>query len=482
MTEGEPTPPALPSPSSSPPPSSRGAAGSPPLIRRRWFQIWVIASGLICTPLGLYLGWPKDIEKLPPLAPEEPAAHRRELIRAFADRSHQPPGGEDIDGIRRLFETCHEAVRAGDASAIAECYDPERHFQEIQRQADSHFVLPASQQRAYSKAVIGRLIGLVKGTGAWRTVIGYEPRSVRPLGDGGEAIVCSIHRMATGGGEKRRWWVIRRGGRWLIYDSEDVAVGLRDSMMLAAAESGPPDKAESRLADFERYTTGMLLLGAGDLDGAEQRLTKPLGESRPLRMKAVRLMMLAGVHLRRGDPPKALSLLDRAESTCPGVPLAMRLRAAAHATRGDPEQALAHVRQYESLLGSDAGLRTFAGISLLRLEKKREAIRAFRDALEDNGNYGSSVVGLAEALPLSGGAEVVERFARLSEPDRYFMDVCNRLAAKQDAHTLEAVIRAYEKARPAAPSIPASRGLLDAVRDARRTTKQPPADLLPGGR
>src|SRR5438309_1536275 len=50
-----------------------------------------------------------------------------------------------------------------------------------------------------------------------------------------EAVLVTTHRDGTDEVRRWRWWLVRRGDEWKMYDNEDLAMGIRGCSLLAAS-------------------------------------------------------------------------------------------------------------------------------------------------------------------------------------------------------------------------------------------------------
>ena len=191
----------------------------------------------------------------------------------------------------------------------------------------------------------------------WDTTI---IRRIRWTADRSEAVVIATHReMFQIAGEdvplalKMRWWFVRRGGAWKVYDIEGLDDGLRISVTMAELlrqENLPrlPELRAAMIALKESYT-GLL---AGDLDAFDEGLARCRQFPFPDKLQASLLALEAAGHMARNKPESALDCIDRAEKLNPDIPLRHSTRLTCRNMLGDHEGALAAADAYFEQLGA----------------------------------------------------------------------------------------------------------------------------------
>src|SRR5262249_21889946 len=122
---------------------------------------------------------------------------RQELAAAFRG---DPLGNEaeEARSVKAFFDAFERAMRAADKEELADCFDVERMFQEVERLGVLDRIGPFQK----SNFVAGMKIGL-KASLAKNELIGNlgraEIKRFKPLNEPGEAVVFVKHRDAATG-------------------------------------------------------------------------------------------------------------------------------------------------------------------------------------------------------------------------------------------------------------------------------------------
>ncbi|MBA4063141.1 MAG: hypothetical protein C0501_05405 [Isosphaera sp.] len=409
----------------------------------------------------LFGGGPRDTPELR----REREENRREAAAVF--NAPVEPSGEEAGEFARVLARFSDAVRDRDADAMTGLFAPDRVLDEVARQAGGG--VPVASDPGFRA-------GFTSGFRAGAQGIVSNPlfrwdstavRRVRWAADGSEAVVVAAHRRrAEVGGEpvqltiKARWWFVRRGGAWRVYDFEDLDGGVRLTAGMAALFA---PAFRDRLPQIQGAVAGLrdaqAALLDGDLDAVEAGLARVRTADLPAALDAVVTFLEAAARLGRGDPDGALKALDRAGELNPDMPGRHALRAAALNATGDHAGALAAADLYVSQLGPDADVDVHRGVALSWLNRAEEAAAAFRRALDDDPDSKDALNGLRSVLPDGGKAELADRLARAPSAGRVFDDLVRAARADNDEEAVKALERGLRKALPADP-----RGVSAAVR------------------
>src|SRR5262249_39245669 len=187
--------------------------------RRGWRVPGVLVAG-VATAFGIWVGAHRSAPSTASTAGsrEDAEVRRQEIKAALAEE--KPLAAEEIPReLQPLFEDLGAAFRAADGARIAAHFDAERMTGEIAALAPGCFRTPKDRRDAVQS--LNRALSLVMAKRApfvqWTT---FEIRSVKKLNPN-EAVVIVRHQHEPGVTLKMRWWVIRQGGAWKIYDTED---------------------------------------------------------------------------------------------------------------------------------------------------------------------------------------------------------------------------------------------------------------------
>lgn len=383
----------------------------------------------------------------PPRPAESLAEKQRANAEAFGAAAESDASPQEIEDLMALF---NRVARIKTPQQTEECFDIDRLYQEVAAASrDPKFFLAPGAKEGFHKSFAEKftkspLVG---------SSVSVKVKRVKYLGGRDDAVVFSQHRDADGDGTKMRWWVVRSGGRWKIYDFEDLEMGMRSSITMASVvdASGPQGVLPRQSEAIAAVNTATSLLASQQYDQAEQQILPTLDVLLPKEYAAWRLAQLAIIQTSRGEWGKALDFADRAAVVNPEMPLLPMLRAQILNGFERFEEAAQEARKYIALLGGDDHGSFLLGTALAGMGQKQEAAEAFREGL---GNYSDSVdnlVGLAGVLPADALEEVADRFAQFEHPAARLAELAGQLVAEQNSPALAAVLKRNRELSPRDP-------------------------------
>jgi tetratricopeptide (TPR) repeat protein len=396
--------------------------------------------------------------RLLPRPAEDPDQRRREVAEAFS-RAPQELTEAEERAIRELFDGLNGALQRSDAVAVGNHFDADRMLAEMERQPGWPSYRLGQRRQILTGMAAGIGQSLVRNPlFRWDRIRiqRYYPAEGPP-----EALVYVRHFSDEDSVSfKTRWWLMRDGDRWRVYDFEDLDAGNRASSTmgvamasLLAARQPPPWMSAVR----DNLQPAYQAIAAGETDRAERQLTA-LPAGLPGTIDAVRLALLASIRLGQNRAEECLQLLDQAEARNPDLPMAHALRAAACNQLGRFEDAVRHGRRHIELLGDDANTYEQIGIALERLSRHDEAADAYRKALDDVPDSPELLRTLCRLLPGGQKKEIGERFARLKKPAEDFEVFADWFVDTKDRAALDVLLEVY-KAAPDDPVVAYYRAL-----------------------
>lgn len=384
-----------------------------------------------------------------PRAPEESLAEKRQAnAEAFGQGAVESDASpEELDAFLLLLK---RTARIKTPEEAEDCFDVKRLFEEIIASVNDQQPLRAP---GVFEAFRGSFTKRFAERSLLTSFIFAEIKRVKFVGGREDAVVFSQHRTAEGIGMKMRWWVGRSGGKWKIYDFEDLEMGVRSSVSMAAVmdSAGKQGFAPRQAEALTAVSTAMGFLMQQQFDLAEQQILPTLDVPLPKAMAAWRLAQLAIVETSRTHWAEVLDLLDRAATFNPEMPLLPMLRAQALNGQGRFEEAAADARKYIAELGGDDHGSFLLGTALAGMGKKPEAADAFREGLDAYSDSVDNLVGLAGVLSDAEMEDIADRFARFQNPSARFVDVASQLIANENAAALAALVRCNRERSPRDP-------------------------------
>jgi len=248
-----------------------------------------------------------------------------------------------------------------------------------------------------------------------------------------------------------RWWLKRSDeGEWRVYDWEDLDGAMRQSTIMvsffgSARSAGDTRKALKKLRE---YVAVALAFQNEHPEQAELALAKFLKRDLPRQLEFGLLMMTAATKLELDKPKEALEICSEVLGRGADMPILFLLRAQAYNELWRHTEALADVHKYQAILGTTAASCRVLGDTLLALEKNTEAVRAFKEGLEDDPDSRGNLLGLALALPEKDKSQIAPYLAKLRKPREDINPLAQAILRRWDMPALEALMTAY---RPLAP-------------------------------
>src|SRR5262249_13564603 len=267
---------------------------------------------------------------------------------------------------------------------------------------------------------------------------------------------------------KMRWWVVQDGGRWRIYDFEDVSVAARGSAMGGSMITEMTRGGMALVAEMRQTTElakeAQQALVNEEFEKAEGLLARVRNRRVPAALAPILNVWGALIKVRLNQPDEALELLAAAERELPDCPAVYELQAAAHSTNGDHDRAIAAANRYVDLIGPDDDICLLLGTSYLALDRTADAAREYRRALDDNSECVDALTGLRACLGPDDKAELGDRLTKMRDPARSLREVVDEALDEDDPAAARAYVAAARKVAPDHPETLAQAGRL-ALRD-----------------
>lgn len=327
-----------------------------------------VAGIVIFSCLGLII-WalirPWDV---PVAVQETPEQKRAALQAAFgAEDAGVPP--ERLAEIERLFEN----VAAG--------LDDDRTFRKFVDRDRLIEAMKASGQYPVSMRIWEDVVRGSVLSGVWTPWYFTRHRiaHVEELAEGKEALVYGYFWDSAGDMVELRWWLVRRGGEWRIYDWELLQVGQRESVELAQWQAGLTDQYYEVFEELSDAYDGFM---SGQSDVAHKRMQRAeaLLPQLPESMRANATLWTALYWSYGGQYEEAVRVAAQVPSPdeMPGVYYVQILR---HDELGEYEQVLEACRAYQAAIGPTPNAARYRVTALTELGRLPEAADACREYL-----------------------------------------------------------------------------------------------------
>lgn len=388
------------------------------------------------------------------LAKEE-AENRQEARAAFRDPTPATP--EQTAEFGPILLKLGKAIKKADAAAVRACFNVDRFADECGRAGVFDKLglgrdpVASRQFKAGMSAGIGPALAQKSDFFAWEK---FDLRRVRLSEDGQEAIVIATHYVGTDAdptADPIRWWLTKRSGEWLIYDFEELTMGMRISSSIAAVATPEVMRNPEQFRQASQALNATFqAVAQQDFEAADKALV-PLRRTNalPKPFLAVRSLMEATIAIGRQDAEKGNQFLDEAERHNPDMPITLLLRAAAKNLLGKYEEAIAACNKYLELLGPDATVLLHRGNAQENLERAEEAIASYRLALDFEPDDVECLAGLRRVLPNEKKKEWIDRLKkRRATTDEQLRAFATEAMNDADYDSLDAVATMMRKQNP----------------------------------
>ncbi len=424
---------------------------APPQVDKKLLALFAVGLALAFGILAIGGGWvawrfvqknraaPVDLEA-------ERESDRIDAAEAFANVSSVSPS-EKIE-FGRIFDRMRTVMKTG--TDIDELFDVDRMNFELsrvngQRSAELHAVeAQVIWDRVGWSVIMNELVTFEK----------YELRHVRWSEDRQEAAVIAVLSGAEGKGVKRRFWLRKDKFEWKLFDVEDLDHAFR-AVHVSAAFRGPDFGDDStRIQQAVQGIRGAAeLLGAKsrNLNDVEAQLLPSRGVRLPNPLAAQREWVEGVLKSERGDTEGSLKHFELAAALHPSMPILKLWRGHAMMNAKRFDEALGFIRGYLRDLGPDALVFGFEGQILEALQRKPEALEAYRKALDADADDYDAMHGLRRTL--ENKAELGERLFQSKKATELFDYLIGSARTENDRASVAVLIAAMKRHRPDDPRI-----------------------------
>ncbi len=366
--------------------------------------------------------------------------------------------------VKPTLDKLGEALAERKAEKIAALFDFERLHDEFVEQK----IIPEMMLRNRTAEVrqmregLGQMLARNAEFLNWRET---EIRSVKLIARDDVAVIARHTTGDDGSFLRMRWWLVKSGDGWKVYDYEDLSTSLRFTLsvgvMLQEANQGGAIKENS--ARLKKLGDVRLALNAQNYDKADEILKSLGGKELPRMMEALRHLFEGLVQSSRGNAQLALEKYDAAHRFHADMPCLDLFKGVSHNVLGNWAAALKHLDAYQALLGDDSLVCYERGEALRGLSRFKEAAESYRVSLKYNPRDANVLLGLLRAMdPDESRDELAERFAKLGEHHKSFDLLADDCRSTKDGAALEPLALAMRKIDPNHPKLAMSLALAKA--------------------
>jgi tetratricopeptide (TPR) repeat protein len=405
---------------------------------------------------------PQKYSRYPGVYSPAPPAGRTDLVNRAAPTFGRamPPTPADVAAFAPLFDVLAAATRAGDGQGVVALWNCDRAAEEVWAQVALWTgTVPTYQQVSKTAWEVRETLAGQGRDPAFR-FDRAEVLKVSRSRNGRDAQVVVRH-TATAGGVTTvycvRWWLVLAPGdlAWRVYDRDDPRSRLPMTVRRAGHEwqtvagGSVPGGVPSR-SPIEAVENALELPLEGSVLELDSALSDCRGANLPRPWAAARAVAEANLHIRQGEPQKALKSLDFAAQQDPAFPRTRLVRAAAANRLGDHKTALQNADIYRDAVGPDPDAVLQIGLALEATERSAPAVREYRAALKDFPGHDALYPALARALPAGQQREAGELAANGPQPADHLRAILSAPEA-DDLALADEVVAGFLAARPDDP-------------------------------
>ncbi len=372
------------------------------------------------------------------VSPRETEEERRRTnVEGFSAEPIVP--GSDEARVRETLEAFSAAHGRGDGDGFTRLLHLPRLLAEVEALGPLQQLKTRKDEQDFHKGLaIGMASTIKKQAGtalAWKSIEIARVRfhDSRPEAEAFARVRLQTERL------KFRFWLIKDGGAWKVFDWESVQEGIRVTTNMASLFTAAFDSVKAKAIERAGSATREALeqLNAGNAEGALATLRAARALKPPQRLLE-QLDIQEGLILNAlGKQKEALEIFDRVIAGRKDLPIAHHGRGQTLYNLAKYEEAVAAEQEYLAQAGDDADALIVVGRSLEVLGKPREAAEALRKGVACDDEEWACRYHLARML-------AVEK--KFSEALPLFREACRRAPAEENVFTSAAGILQEAKA------------------------------------
>ncbi len=377
----------------------------------------------------------------------------REVAVAFDAELDLPTNQREMHAYRRLFDKLVEATQT-DAAAFARLVDTNRHFREFQQ--SSH----APSLNYFEKIQVE--FSIEEGLEIPAVWDRYEITHVQPSDDGRESLV---YAYLWSGEEcwEMRFWLVRDGGRWKLYDWEFLEDGYRSTS----------DWAIQIAHDDDPWSDNHIVVMD---DVSESYASDDLEETRQIIRRAERRRILpefqdfahsriAMAWYRTGEYELAITTAEKMldPDRCP---CGYYVLAESHLALENYQQALDWAAKYEQFAGRGPRSLKIRSASYVALGQLDQAIDAWRQLVEIDPENEDALVSFALWADKEAKNNLIaSTLARCSDPLDMAASLAERFWVYDEVEGTRAVADALREKEKSSPLLHVVEGHAHAIEE-----------------
>ncbi len=353
------------------------------------------------------------------------------VLHAFAVQDDPVAGA-----VEAAVRASVKAMNEGKGQDFADLFHARRLVDEIHAQGGLGPVRDPRAAEAYETAIRAALPLMVaqqKRMGTeWGEIL--NPR-VRLNRTGSEAEVSCLLKDSDGLKDRFRFWAVRDGEAWKIFDFESVTDGFRLSLLLTSFLTeleGDPQKVASLRPALIALQRAVARMNLGEMDEALDDLRAINLDLLPDTMSAIVEMLEGAILVGIGEAEEGLAVLERCLKRKPDLPRALRLKSEVCLQLGRFEKAVRAEEAYLKIIADDPDAYLNIGIALRELGRTGEAVEAHRKgaACDPEDPWNLLRLGILLAGRDGNGEakkSLLEAFSRAGDADEVYSEAVGEL-------------------------------------------------------
>ena len=245
-----------------------------------------------------------------------------------------------------------------------------------------------------------------------------------------------------------RYWLIKKGAEWRVFDFEDLDVPLRFTALTGSSAVARATKREGFAPAVLSLQRGIQALEQESFDEAWQVLNSIPSKEIPRVLESARQMLLGMVHMNLDQAAAAMRRFETAEQLNKDMVVLDRLRAVVLNRSRRYQQALGYAKRYTSRVGLDAQIQLEIGKAQIGLGNTDAAIKAFEAGLQDNPDEPELIARYAMALNPGRKPQAIDLYRKMYRPAARFEYIADLVSENRDAVTLRLFNRAFAALSP----------------------------------
>ncbi len=364
------------------------------------------------------------------------------LVRA-EDEKVEP----DRKDIEAFFLNLGVLAGKKDRAAIARLFDTETVIETIEKSGFLRAMKP-EQQKSFIAVMRKDLQSQLAAQQVVAPYASFEVLRVLGAGAADRRLVFVRLRDQDNWPANYRYWFIKKGASWKVFDFEDLDVPIRFTALTGASAVARTTQSTGFADAIQSITSALEAIEQESYDEAWQMLHRVKSTEIPRVLESARQMLFGMIHMKLAQPSAAMRRFETAEQLNKDMVVLDRLRAVVMNRARRHQQALGYAQRYTKRVGLDAQIQLEIGKAQIGLGNTDAAIKSFEEGLEDSPDEPELIARLAMALNPGRKPEAIDRYRKMYRAAAHFEYMADLVVENRDAVTLRLFNRAFAALSP----------------------------------